>query len=102
MSLLTDSTYSPSLIRCTSCCRPLSRRDKAICYDGTMPPILLGECCAETVITALLVDFATVIDLDEAFPSPWIHLRNPRQQADAAREIYDCYDRRAKERGARK
>ena len=102
MALLPASTYALSSTRCTACCRRLSLGEPAIYYDATMPPILLGECCAEAVISALYIDFSRAIELDDIFPSPWIHSRNPKQRADAAKEIYECYERRAQEKASKK
>jgi hypothetical protein len=102
MSLLPNEPGFPSLSRCTGCGRHLHRREPAIYYDETMPPIVFGECCAETVITALFIDFARVIELDDIFPSPWIHSRDPKQRANAARKIWECYELRSEERRSMK
>ena len=101
MSLLPDSSYLFQSTECSSCRRQLTIQDEAIYYDAAKPPLLLGMCCAETVISALYMDFARTLDIDDIYPSPWIRTGDPKQRADAAKKLYECYDRRAKRKAAK-
>jgi hypothetical protein len=96
MSITPDETRQISTTRCSGCGKELHVNQKAIVFDAMADaPLLLGDCCADRVIGALIQDAADALSKhSNTYPSYWITQTNPermRRVADKARQISDEY-----------
>jgi len=59
------------MTKCSGCSRQLTITDRAIVYDAVKPPLILGTCCFERAMGAVIQDWARTTDEDFGFYSPW-------------------------------
>ena len=96
MSTTPDPTRDIGDSCCSKCGKLLLVNDSAIVHspmrDGN--PLVLGNCCADLVISSLIQDFALQLR-NETAAGYWIKQRSPsrmRRLADTAKQIAHEYE----------
>ena len=104
MALFPDTSFPLSMTKCSGCSRQLTITDRAIVYDAVKPPLILGTCCFERAMGAVIQDWARTTDEDFGFYSPWASAfsKQAHQISIAAEKICGCYAERAKWSGKAK
>lgn len=92
MSITPDETRQVLNTRCSGCGNELHVNQRAIWFDAMADtPLLLGDCCADRVIGALIQDYADALsEHGNTWPSYWITQVTPERMnrvADKAEVI---------------
>lgn len=96
MSITPDETRQVLDTRCSGCGNELHVNQRAIWFDAmAYTPLLLGDCCADRVIGALIQDLADALTKHSStWPSHWItqaYAGRMNSVADKAEVISKAY-----------
>jgi hypothetical protein len=96
MSTTPDPTRNIGDSCCSKCGKLLLVNDSAIVYTDMFEdaPLVLGNCCADLVIGALIQDFARCVCTEPTY-GYWIHRGNTlrlQRIEDAATQIAKSYE----------
>ncbi len=94
MSLTPDATRPIANSRCSKCGALLLVNNKAIVHEGmnNKNPLILGTCCTDLVLGALIQDYANAI-CGSHFEGEWIKSNPYRREriSRAAKELEMAY-----------
>lgn len=96
MSITPDETSDIKVTTCSGCGTPLHVNNRSIFFDAMAEhPLLLGDCCADKVLGALIQDYSEVLTKHcSTWPSYWITQHYEERMAavaKAAKIISDVY-----------
>lgn len=96
MSITPDENRPLSATRCSGCGKELHVNQRAVYFDAMAEAhLLLGDCCADRVLGALIQDYAMALkNHSTTWPSHWITRLYPARMtsvAEAAATISEEY-----------